>query len=128
MKKWLIPIVLVVLLSASRASAQTPVNPTQATFDYDATDFANIDGFEYGYFTSLTATTPVQVSAVVPKTSGCAVNGAVQSCAEALASRPNTFGTWYLGVRAAAAAVRSPWSALVPFDRVPVAPVNVKAK
>jgi hypothetical protein len=64
----------------------------------------------------------------MPKTSGCAVNGAVQSCGDALQSRPTTFGTWYLGVRAAAGTTRSPWSALVPFDRVPVAPVNVKPK
>lgn len=123
-----VALVIAVLVALVRpASAQNPINPTQATFDYDPTDFTGIDGFEFGYFASATASAPVQISAVVSKASGCALNGSVQTCTEALQSRPTAFQTWFLGVRAAAGTTRSPWSApLVPFDRDPSAPVNVR--
>lgn len=120
---------LFALLAAVPASAQNPVNPTQVSFDYDPTDFTNIDGFELGYFSSANSTQPVQISSLVATSIGCAVNGAVESCTEALVSRPNQFQTWFVGVRAAANTVRSPWSApLVPFDRAPSAPTNVRPK
>lgn len=105
------------LLVATLASAQTVVNPLFVSFDH--TDYATTDSYVVGYFSSATATTPVQEGAL-PKPVGC------NPCQGALPSRPSAFQTWYVGVRAVAGTQTSVWSApLVPFERVPVAPTGV---
>lgn len=117
---------------AGSAFAQNPANPTQWSADYPAADFTGIDGFVVGYFSSATAQTPVQQSATMSKASGCAVSltdPTLQSCTEPLSSRPTAFQTWYVGIKAVAGTVSSAWSSpLVPFDRVPAPPVNVRVK
>lgn len=109
--------ILAVLALAGVADAQTPVNPTQFAFDH--VDFAQTDQYEVGYFSTATATAPVQ-------TANFAKPAACNPCQGALPSRPTQFGNWWLGVRAViggASPVTSPWSNIVPFVRAPVAPV-----
>lgn len=112
-------LILVFVLFAVPAFAQAPVNPTTVAFDH--ADYAGIDAYVLGYFSSATATAPVQ-EAPLPKPAGCS------PCSGALASRPTAFNLWFVGVRAVAGSVTSPWSNLVPFVRSPVAPINVTLK
>lgn len=115
----LIVLLGVLLLLAAPASAQT-VNPTTVAFDH--ADYAGTDSYSIGYFSSATATAPVQ-EAAFPKPGSCS------PCTGALPSRPSAFQVWYVGARAVAGTLTSAWSApLVPFQRVPVAPTNVTVK
>lgn len=121
-QNWFVPVCgsLVMLFCATVANAQTtvPVNPTQIAFEH--LDFAGTDLYSVGYFSSETATSPVQ-EANFAKPASCA------PCQGALPSRPSTFQRWYVGVRAIAGALSSAWSApLVPFDRAPSAPTAVR--
>jgi hypothetical protein len=113
---WKIALLSLALLYSTPAiaAAQTIVNPTRIAFDHE--DYALTDSYVLGYFSSATAPAPVQEGALTKPTS-CA------PCVGPLVSRPTTFGTWYVGVRAVAGAVTSEWSALIPFARAPLAPV-----
>ena len=111
---------LVLLGLAACASAQIVQNPT--TIQFTHADFATVDSYTVGYFSSASATAPVQ-TAVFPKPGTCA------PCAGPLPSRPTAYQTWYVGVQAVAGTVTSAWSApLVPFGSVPVAPANIVVK
>lgn len=114
-----IALTLALLLVSAPVFAQAPVkNPNTVIFDH--ADFVNTDSYSVGYFTSATATTPVQ-EAPFNKPGSCA------PCTGALPSRPTMFGNWWVAVRAIAGTTTSDWSSpLVPFVRAPLAPANVK--
>lgn len=101
-----------VVAGVGLADAQV-VNPTQMEFDH--ADFAQTDSYMVGYFTSATATAPIQ-EAPFAKPSTCA------PCAGVLPSRPTAFGAYWVAVRAVAGTVSSLWSNREPFQRTPVAP------
>lgn len=110
------------LLFAAPLFAQNPVNPSAITFDH--VDFAATADYSVGYFADAVAVTPVQF-ATLPKPATCA------PCSGPLVSRPNTFQTWYVGVRANGTLAGPPfsaWSVRVPFDRSPLAPTGVTLK
>lgn len=114
-------LVVLFVLSAAAASAQQPVvNPTNVAFDHN--DFAGVDSYVLGYFSSATAAAPVQ-EAAVSKPANCS-----PCVVSMLPSRPTAFQNWWVGVRAVAGAVSSPWSNLAPFVRSPAAPTNVRAQ
>jgi hypothetical protein len=105
---------LLFLLIAAPGFAQTPVNPTRIAFDHE--DFAITDSYVLGYFSSATSPAPVQEAALA-KPASCS------PCIGPLVSRPTQFGTWYVGVKAVAGTAMSEWSVLIPFARLPLAPV-----
>lgn len=110
----LVALVVLLVVGARPALAQTPINPTTVAFDH--ADYASTDHYVLGYFASATAAAPVQ-EATLPKPASCT------PCSGALVSRPTAFQNWWVAARAVAGGLTSPWSNRVPFDRVPVAPV-----
>lgn len=120
MKIILVAIGFVIVAASHLAAQQPPVNPT--TVEFEHVDFDGVDRYVLGYFSSPTAPAPVQ-EADLPKPATCA------PCTGPLVSRPTGFATWYVGVRAVAGTVSSPWSApLVPFARAPLAPTSVTVR
>ena len=108
-----------ILLASSPVFAQNPVNPTSVTFDH--ADYAGTDSYVLGYFSSAAAAAPVQEANIPKPAAAC-------PCSSVLVSRPSTFQVWFVGVRAVAGALTSPWSNLAPFVRSPVAPVVTAVK
>lgn len=110
------------LLIAAPLFAQSPVNPTAIAFDH--TDFAGIADYTIGYFADATAATPVQF-VTLPKPATCS------PCSGPLLSRPNTFQTWFVAMRANGTLAGPPfsaWSVRIPFDRSPLAPTGLLLK
>lgn len=119
MRTYIVLACLVVCNGSFVLAQSVPVNPTALTFDH--TDFAATDSYVVGYFSSATATTPVQ-EAPLPKPASCS------PCSGSLPSRPSAFQAWWVAVRAVAGTMTSGWSNYSPFMRVPVAPSNLTLK
>lgn len=117
----LIKLIVCGLLFGVSLSAQNPVvNPTTVIFDDP--DFAQTQSYSIGYFSTATATTPVQ-EATMAKPSSCT------PCAGPLPSRPANYQTWWVRVKSqTGTSVTSAWSDPVPFVRAPATPTNVSLK
>lgn len=107
-------------LLASVASAQNFVNPQVWAFDLAGADFAQVTGFEFGWFASATAIAPIQ-AANVTKPATCLPC----TVSTPLPSTPLNYQTWFGAFRGWYGAVNfSDWSNRVPFDLRPPAPTN----
>lgn len=116
--------VLMILLVASVAQAQTkPVNPREGTFTASA-DHALIEEYVIGFFRPGT-TTPALTQFI-----GKPAPDATNTCTFTFNSQPLGFGVDYVArVKAVAGGAESPWSEVSnPFDRVPGPPARVVIK
>jgi hypothetical protein len=82
--------ILFFLLLTTPLKAQV-VNLT--TIEFDHVDWTLTDSYEIGYFSSLTATVPIQ-SGILAKPGTC------NPCSGTLPSKPSAFQMWFVAVRA----------------------------
>jgi hypothetical protein len=105
MKRVILSLALVLTL-ASHAFAQTTWTPaSRLAFDHDNANFEVTEYYEFGYFTSLTATTPVAV-VQIPKAQ---FTSALPEVRHALLPKP-AIGTFYIRALAGNTNGKSAWS------------------
>lgn len=120
-----VSLIVTFVLMAACAHAQTVINPTQIQFTH--ADFAWAQSYNVGYFSSLSAPSPVQVGTLA-KPSSCS------PCSGLLPSRPTAFQTWYVAVQGVGVDVNNQvlltaWSSpYVPFVSAPLSPTAVVVK